>query len=68
MKRHKRDKHLTPAQKAQFLEAAQSFKKDMVPLFTSLTAFGDSYKAIHAITEAIDAAYGKLDIEKPDVR
>lgn len=68
MKRHKRDKHLTPAQKAQFLEAAQGFKKDMIPLFVSLTAFGDGYKAIHAITEAIDDAYGKLDIEKPDMR
>lgn len=41
MKRHKRDNHLSPAQKTQFLEAAQRFKKDMVSLFASLTAFGE---------------------------
>lgn len=68
MQRHKRRKTLTPAEKNQFLEAAQRFRKDVTPLFISLTAFGDGYKALHAITEAIDAAYGKLDIEKPDVR
>lgn len=68
MQRNKRRKTLTPAEKVQYLEAAQRFRRDIAPLFISLTAFGDGYKALRAITEAIDAAYGKLDIEKPDAR
>lgn len=68
MQRNKRHETLTGAQKAQFLESAQRFKKEMVPLFCSLKAFGQGYSAIHAITVAIDAAYAQLDIEKPDAR
>jgi hypothetical protein len=66
MKRHKRYETLTEAQKAQFTEAAQRFKRDMIPLLASLKAFGDGYRAIYDISQVIDSAYTQLDIEKPD--
>jgi hypothetical protein len=68
MKRNKRRDALTEAEKEHYRIKAEQFKRDLLPLFTKLKAFGDGYKALHAISEVIDAAYPVLDIKKPDVR
>ncbi|WP_299864341.1 hypothetical protein [uncultured Hoeflea sp.] len=65
-KRTKRRTHLTTAEKANYQAAAEQFKQDIQPLFCSLKAFGHGYKSLHAIMEAIDNAYGALDVHKPD--
>lgn len=65
-KRMKRRTHLTAAEKAHFQDKAEQFKRDLHPLFCSLKPFGESYASLLAITNAIDAAYGALDVDKPD--
>lgn len=65
-KRTKRRTHLTAAEKAHYQAAVEQFKRDLHPLFCSLKPFADGYKALYTITEAIEAAYGVLGIERPD--
>lgn len=65
-KRLKRREHLTAAEKAYFLAKTEQFRRDLLPLFASLKAFGEGYKALYAITVAIDEAGGALDLERPD--
>lgn len=66
MQRHRRRDHLTPAQKEQFRTAAETFHKQLHELMRDLMAFGDGYKALLAISDAITNAYDMLGVDRPE--
>ncbi len=66
MTRHKRRPHLSPLQKTEFRTTAERFHRTLAPMFRDLVPAGDEYRALRAVSDAINAAYRILEIDLPD--
>lgn len=66
MIRHKRRNSLSSRQQDRFKTVAETFHKELQPLFRDLVPTSPGYRALNRIADAIDAAYEPLEVKKPE--